>query len=295
MAARSFVSGCSLTADQLAAVNARGITVDDVVDTGCGAAGLNTCGRDARELVNLYPLYDPEHGVYTEWGNIPVPWNHEDVISDERWQVATYTDEFSYRVGDKVVVLESDGLTVVVYEATSNVPVPAGAFDPAHWAEVCRVTVSEPVGLPDIETLLSTYPFYNPKSSLTAWSEFASDWDEDLTIPDSDEWGEAKITKTYFYESGDTVLWNTRCNDYTCVYVATADMPADPSLIIPGPPPSTYFSRLYCIRNGKPSTCGKTISCGPGRIVIDLGRDGTDLVCVPVESDVGVGPRTNGY
>ena len=295
MAARSYVSGCNLTADQLAAINARGITADDIADTGCSAAGLNTCGRDATELVTQYPLYDPEHGVYTEWGDIPVPWSHEDAVSDERWQVASYTDEFAYRIGDKVIVLESDGLTVVVYEATSNVSVPAGAFDPAHWAEVCRVTVSEPVGLPDIKTLLNTYPFYDPKSSLTAWSEFTTEWSVNLTVPDSDEWGEAKITKTYFYESGDTVLWNTRCDDYTCVYVAIADMPADLALVVPGPPPPTYFSRLYCARNGNPSTCEKTISCGPGRVVVDLGRDGTDLVCVPVESDIGVGPRTNGH
>lgn len=293
MAARSFVTGCNLTADQLAAVNARGITTNSIVYTGCSAAGLNTCGRDATELLNLYTLYNPEHGVYTEWGDIPVPWNHEDAISDERWQVATYTGEYAYLIGDTVIVLESDGLIVVVYEAIANVPVPAGAFDPSQWSEVCRVTVSEPVGLPDATKLLDTYPFYDPKSFLTAWSEFASDWDVDLTAPDSDKWDEAKIAKTYFYQSGDTVLWNTRCNDYTCVYVATADMPADPELVVPGPPPPNYFSRLYCIRNGNPSTCGKTISCGPGRVVVDLGS--TDLVCVPVESDIGVGPRTNGY
>jgi len=295
MAARLFVTGCNLTADQLAAVNARGITTNSIANTGCSAAGLNTCGRDARELVNLYPLYDPERGVYTEWGNIPVPWDHEDAISDERWQVAAYTDEYAYRIGDKVIVLESDGLTVVVYEAIVNVPVPAGAFDPAQWSEICRVTVSEPVGLPDVTTLLSKYDFYNPKSFLTAWSDFESEWNEDLIAPNSDGWDEAKIAKTHFYRSGDTVLWNTRCDDYTCVYVATSDMPATPSLIVPGPPPSAYFSRLYCIRNGNLSTCGKTTSCGPGRVIVDLGSDGTDLVCVPVESDIGVGPRTNGY
>lgn len=293
MAARSYVSRCNLTADQLAAVNARGVATDDIADTGCGATGLNTCGRDATELVTQYPLYDPARGVYTEWGNIPVPWSHEDAVSDERWQVASYTDEFAYKVGDEVFILESDGLTVVVYEAITNVPVPAGAFDPTHWSEVCRVTVSEPVGLPGIDTLLNKFPFYRPISDLTTWSEFESEWDVDLTTPDSDEWDEAKISKDYFYRSGDTVLWNTRCNDYTCVYVAIADMPADPTLVVPGPPPLTYFTRSYCVRNGNPSTCGKTISCGPGRTIVDLGS--TDLVCVPVESDVGVGPRTNGY
>lgn len=45
MAARSYVSGCNLTADQLAAVNARGVATDDITDSGCTAAGLNTCGR----------------------------------------------------------------------------------------------------------------------------------------------------------------------------------------------------------------------------------------------------------
>lgn len=214
-------------------------------------------------------------------------WEFENDPSDERWQVAEYVDEHGYRIGDQVIVVGNDGYLITLYTATADGPAPAGPFDPSLWTEVCHVTTSEPVGLPNIATLLSQHPYYDPRSYLTRWGEFTSDWENDLTNPDSDEWDSARIAKGFFYHRGDTVLYDTPCDDYTCVYIATADMPSDPALIAPGPPPSTYFQRLYCVVNGRDNKCTKRVSCGPGRVIVDLGRNDTDLVCVPVESTTG--------
>lgn len=289
MAARSF-DGCALTAAQSEALSAVGVT--SVGDISCSAGDLNTCGRDARELISLYPFYDPGKGIYTQWGDIPWSWDHEDALSDERWQVATYTDTLSYRIGDSILRIEDEGRRLTVYTATSDVPVPAGAFDPDLWSEVCHIVVSEPIGLPDIGALEEQYSYYAPEEYLTEWGDFTESWSTDLVNPDSDQWDGAKIAKQYFYRSGDIVLYDTACGDHTCIYVATADMPADAALVVPGPPPSAFWQRQYCVENGKPSKCDKRIECGPGRVVVDLGgEDAPNLVCVPVESSVGVGPR----
>lgn len=291
MAARSF-DGCALTPAQSEALSAVGVIA--ISDTSCSAGDLNTCGRDATELLSLHPFYDPGKGIYTKWGNIPWSWDHEDSVSDEKWQVSTYVDTYSYRIDNTVLRIEDSGRRIVVYTAIADVPVPAGAFDPDLWSEVCHVVVSEPVGLPDIDALEGQYSYYAPEAYLTEWGEFTESWSTDLTDPDSDEWDDAKISKQYFYRSGDTVLYETPCGDYTCVYVATADMPADAALVVPGPPPPSYWQRQYCVRNGRENKCLKKIECGPGRVVVDLGGENSpNLVCVPVESSVGVGP--SGY
>lgn len=289
MAARSY-GGCGLTAAQESALSVVGISV--VSDISCTSENLNTCGRDARELLASYPLYDPDKGIYTEWGDIPWSWDHEDGVSDERWQVATYVDTYSYRIGNKILRIEEDGRRIVVYTATANVPVPAGAFDPDLWSEVCHIVVAEPVGLPNIDALEEQYDYYAPEAYLTEWGDFAESWSTDLTDPDSDEWNVARISKQYFYRAGDTVLYETSCGNYTCVYVATSNMPANPTLVVPGPPPTAYWQRQYCLPNGRENKCEKRLVCGPGRVVVDLGGEGDpNLVCVPVESSVGVGPR----
>lgn len=246
---------------------------------------------DARDLLSFYDLYDPGKGLYSEWGDIPWPWNHEDALSDERWQVSTYVDTQSYRTGDTVIRIEDDGRRLVVYTATSNVPVPAGAFNPDLWSETCHIVVAEPIGLPSITDLESQYEYYRPEAYITEWGDFAESWSTDLTSPDSDEWDSARIAKQFFYRSGDTVLYETPCGNYTCVYVATSDMPANPALVVPGPPPTAYWQRQYCVENGTENKCEKTVVCGPGYTVVDLGGNSPNLVCVPVESTVGVGPR----
>jgi hypothetical protein len=289
MTARSF-DGCKLTTAQESALSAVGITTTS--DISCTSANLNTCGLDGTDLISLYPLYDPRKGIYTEWGNISLPWNHEDPTSDERWQVSNYVDTYSYRTGDTVLRIEDSGRLIVVYTAISNISVPAGAFNASLWSEVCHITVSEPIGLPDIGVLEEQYDYYAPEAYLTGWEDFTKSWSTDLTDPDSDGWDVARIAKQYFYRSGDTVLYETSCGNYTCVYSATSDMPADQALVAPGPPPPSYWQRQYCVPNGRENKCVKKLECGPGYTVVDLGGEGApNLICVPVESTVGVGPR----
>ena len=286
MAARSY-RGCALNAAQESALSAVGITA--VSDITCTSPVLNTCGRDANELLSLYPLYDPRKGIYTEWGSIPWSWSHEDALSNEEWQTSRYLDSYSYRTGDTVLRIEDSGKRLVVYTATANVPVPAGVFDSSLWLETCHVVVSEPVGLPNITNLESKYEYYNPKLYFTEWGDFTESWSTDLTNPNSDQWDNARIERQYFYKAGDTVLFETSCGNYTCVYAAISDMPADSALIAPGPPPTAYWQRQYCVPNGRANKCKKGLVCGPNRVVVDLGED--NLICVPVESTVGVGPR----
>lgn len=291
MAARTYGSlpiSC-VTPAQLNALATKGISAQDIRDEGCNSALLNTCERDAHDLLNQYGLYNPDKGTYTTWGEFPIHWG--DI--EEEWKSATFTDQYGYRVGESVIIINDDGLLLTLYTATSNTPSPPGPFDPSLWSEVCHVRTSEPVGLPDLSTLLKSYPYYNPREYLTRWGEFESEWDQDLsTLTDSDTWKDARISKDFFYRQNDIVLYDSVCGDYTCVFIASQDMPADTSLVDLGPPPPSYFSRLYCIRNGKPNTCSNMVSCGPGREVVSLSKPPSDYICVPVESNAGVGPKT---
>lgn len=218
MAARTFgnIDPSCLTSEQLEALAAVGIGNNDLIDNGCDAASLNTCGRDANELVTLYPLYNEGQGVYTAWGEIALPWNHEDLVSNEQWSTSNYVDEYSYRVGDIVYRFEKDGYKIVVYEAIQNVPVPAGLFNPALWTEVCSVTTSELVGLPDVRN------FQQYDSSAT-------------------------------YSISDVVVKNSGCNNYTCAYISlTGQNTAPPSqdwerlYCIPNGNPSTCVKQVSC-------------------------------------------------
>jgi len=240
--------------------------------------------KDARELISFYPFYDPTKGTYTAWGDIGFSWDHGDALSDELWQISEYVDTRSYRTGDKVVRIEDGGRKLTLYEASADVSVPAGAFDPSLWTELCHIYVSEPVGSPDI----SGYEYYDPQLYLSEWGEFGETWETDLVNLDSDQWGDAKIALNYFYRAGDIVLYDTACGDHTCVYVATADMPANSELIVPGPPPADYWQKLYCVKNDKEDRCEKKVTCDrPNRELVSLSPGDNDLICVPVESRVG--------
>ena len=277
------------TASQLQALASKGIEVSDIVDTSCTSAYLNTCERDANELFQTYRSYDPTNGIFRKWGNIDIAWGYENSLSDEKWGVAKYIDQYAYRVGDEIVRSENDGYRTVVYRALVNIAPPAGAFNPAQWEVVCSVSTTEPVGLPTIDQVLADYGYYEPRPFLTRWKEFDSAWGSDLTDPDSDMWSDAKIEKPYVYEVGSVVLYDSGCGDYTCVYVATDDVPPQS---INSPPPRQYWEKLYCVVNGKPNKClSESAPCNrPGRVKVSLSSGNNDLICAPVESRLGAGP-----
>ncbi len=150
------------------------------------------------------------------------------------------------------MVITNYGLLVTLYEAIADGPSPSGPFNPALWVEVCHIATSEPIGLPDIETLLATYNYYGASTA---------------------------------YVSGNIVLRDTGCGDHTCVYIANSNVPINTS------PPAPAWNLLYCSPNGKVNTCVKQVVCGPGRTIIDLSSGDRDPICVPVESTTAVGPR----
>lgn len=284
MAARVYTNGC-LTPDQIAALDSIGIDSDVIVDTDCKAESLNTCGKDALEILSLYPVYDTTKGVYTKWGDINSTWNTDS--PNDVWQTASFTDTAGYRIGDKVILIVDDGYRLEVYEAISNTPAPAGVFNPALWELVCYVKSSEQVGVPTYEQLISQYSYYSPRAYITNWGDFDSLWIEDLETMSSDIWGDAKLEKQNFYGAGDIVLYDTELGDYTCAYLAILDMPADQELVLPGPPSSAYWRKLYCVRNdkGRSITDGPVKTCDlPNRTVVSLTADDKNLICVPVES-----------
>lgn len=239
MATRVF--GSCLTEEQLEALD----------DINLQIVGDNKCERDAMSLLQLYPLYDVNKGVYTEWGEIPFNWDEESLLSDERWNVAKYVTEVSYNEDDIVVHIEDDGYRVVVYRAVEDIPSPAGAFNPLLWEEVCYVCTSEPVGVPTYDELISQHSYYNNSTT---------------------------------YQKDSIVILDVPCGDYTCCYIATSA----PGNV---PPPSSPWNKLYCVRNGNPTRCDKELVCDqPNRRVVSLSSPPNDLICVPVESylDAGV-------
>lgn len=241
MAARVY-NGVCLTDEQLDSLAAVGITEDEIVDSSCESGTGNSCGKTPSELLSLYESYDPAKGVYTKWGEIPFPWGTE----EHPWGSAQYTDEFSYREGNRVVLIVNDGSILVLYEALQDLPVPPGPFDGDYWTEVCRIGVQDgQSSLPTITDLESQYDY----------------WDRD-EIP---------------YDSNSTVLKYSPCGDYTCVHVArisTSDSP-----------PSSDWSKLYCVRNGRPNLCTEPEKC-LGKVVY-LSAPYSDRICVPVESTTG--------
>lgn len=243
--------------------------------------------------ISKYPLYDPQKGIYKKWGDIKLPWSTN--LDTDQWQIAEYYDTIAYTSGELVLRVEDDGYRVVLYEALGDISSPPGAFDPSLWTEVCRVVVSEPVGLQSYQYLVDNFEYYKLSLTSTTWSDFNNPWGEDPLYPYSDLWGEAKSVREFFYKAGDIVLYDSNCGDYTCIYVAKIDMPADPELITTGPPSPTYWQKQYCVFNGLQNKCVKVPTCtNPGRKIVSLGRGNTDIICVSVESNTGVRPRTNG-
>jgi hypothetical protein len=133
--ARVFGQGNCLTSDQQEQVGDPPIS-----DTSCYGVYSNTCGIDARELLDLYPVYNPAAGVsLTEWGEINVPWGD----ADQEWGIAKFDTDFGYRQGDRVIRFEQDADYFVLYEAIDDIERAPGVFDPDEWEKICQIRVTD--------------------------------------------------------------------------------------------------------------------------------------------------------
>lgn len=237
--ARLFGQGNCLTTGQQDAVGEI-----EIADTSCYGVYINTCGVDARELLLLYPIYNPLAGLFlTKWGEINTPWG--DI--DREWGDVKIESDFGYFQGDRVLWFEGDGDYLVVYEAVDDIDKGLGPFNPDQWLEVCRIRVTDRSLLSEI---ITRYPY---------WSG-------------SIEQGIVKI--------------DTECSDYSCLYITSTAIVSEVS-----PPNPEFWTRVFCSENGKDNTCGKVIKCGPNRTLVSLSSEDNDLICVPVESFDGIGPR----
>lgn len=232
--------------------------LDAIGDAGVGTEDIvnlscNTCELDAHTAIELYGLYDPERGQVLKWGEFNAPWDTPPSEGDSRWGFANLVSEFSYREGDYCVRLENEGLLVVIYQCIEDLPPFPGIFDSSKWEVLCFIKIVHPLNSLSYEELTDLYDYY----------------DEDST-----------------YDTGSYVLLDRNCQDTTCLYQSLVDDASNP-LISP-----VSWSKLYCVPNGKPNSCKKPpVLCDkPGRKIVSLSSGGSDPVCIPVESLVGVNP-----
>jgi hypothetical protein len=231
----------------------------DLVDKSCDRE-LNTCGAGIDEIFDLYPIYDPQRGLFNTWGGIPFPWKISDLTfnldfpaTDDKWRVASYKARNAYFIGDRVIVIENDGYKICVYEALEDIPALSKAFKREKWEEVCCIETTIPAGLPSIEELKERFSYYFLDFFYRDWQDFISDWSNDLEEPEgNDQWNNARIRKEFFYREGDIVLVDSECEDALCVYIAIKDMPATQGVYDEYVKFKTdeYWQKIYCVKTG---------------------------------------------
>lgn len=228
----------------------------DVVDKSCSRENVNTCGKSIEQLLEQYPIYNPQRGLYKSWGDIEFPWEISNSTpnlifteSSDKWEVASYRALYSYREDDLVLLIEDYGHVISLYRANQDILATNRAFDYSKWDKVCQVETTVPAGLPTEAELLERYELYNSGYTFfySEWGTFNSTWSEglleqsisecgpDLTIEQleqclesksSDQWKNARIRRETFYRKGDIILLKGECDDSLCVYIAIADLPA---------------------------------------------------------------------
>jgi hypothetical protein len=248
-----------LTEEQKTSVERLGVE-SSVVDNSCSRE-TNSCGKSLQELVDQYSFYDPQKGTYTSWGNIEFPWDIDSSTvfnlnyaeSDNKWRVAKYQTQFSYFTGDKVLYIEDDGYKISLYEANQDIDSAVGIFEESKWDRVCQIELSKPFTLPTPEELNELYSFYSLEFFLTKWGDFSNNWSFNLENDSSDQWGDAKIRKDFFYSRGEYILVEGYCKDTLCLFLAHTDMPAtDENYEIYknflDSPWENYFQKVYCVK-----------------------------------------------
>ena len=252
---------------------------DGVVDKSCSRASINTCGMSIEQLFATYPIYNPQKGLYSSWGDIEFPWEISPTTpgliiadTDDKWGVATYSSVYLYRAGARVLVIEDDGYRVSLYEAKEDILVTGRAFNSSKWRKICHVETTIPAGLPTIAELRRLYKLYELKFFDGEWGEYKEDWDEPLlqqsitfcnqpgrTIAQlekclagqsSDMWKQARVRRQFFYRAGAIVLVDGECGDTVCVYIATQDIPATEAVYAAYQKFSQYnpaWQKIYCV------------------------------------------------
>lgn len=254
-----YFKGCfeDLSKEQKAALEG---VVDGIVDKSCGRE-VNTCGKTIKEIFDLYPIYDPQRGLFNTWGGIPFPWKISDLTenldyasTDDKWRVASYRAKNAYLTGDKVIVIERDGYKICVYEALEDIPALSKAFKKDKWEEICCIETTIQAGLPSLEELKERFSYYGLEFYFKNWEDFASDWSNDLEEPiGDDKWNDAKIRREFFYREGDIVLVDGECEDVLCVFIALKDISATQEVYDEYVKfkPGEYWQRIYCVYTGR--------------------------------------------
>lgn len=279
-----YFRGCfeQLSDDQKSAVEEAG-GESSVVDRSCSSEDVNTCGVSVEELFDTYQIYDPQKGLYKSWGDIEFPWKISGLTpgllfaqSDDRWGVASYRSVIAYPQGSRVLVIEDYGHRVSLYESSEDIVSVSKAFDPSKWTKICHVRTTKQVGLPTPEELRARYKPYRLEVFDTRWGEYTEEWSAALlqqsltycasvtsTISElnkcvsnrsSDEWGEARIRRQFFYRDGDIVLVDGECDDALCVYIATQDIPVSDEFLSDNEvfdPNSDLWQLIYCVPTGR--------------------------------------------
>lgn len=282
---------------------------NEVIDTIRCIEGLNTCGISIKELFETYPIYNPQKGLYSSWGDIPFPWEIAEETfnlllaeTDDKWRVAKYREIVAYPEGSRVLRIEQDGYEVVLYEALEDVLSFPFAFDESKWTKICRVKTSVPAGLPTPADLYSRFKFYELDLFYRDWGEMDEEWEANLreqslqlcisenptatllelekclSDKSSDRWSQSRSRKDFFYREGDIVLVNGECGDVLCVYIAIQDMPATQEIFDEYKvfKLGEYWEKIYCLSTGENKCLGpqRTKTPEEGYEFIEIGSKG---------------------
>ena len=256
-----YFKGCfeQLSAQQKRALEERCLSTD-IVDKSCSREDLNTCGEDARALLDKYEIYHIQKGIYNTWGEIPFPWKVSDLTSgldflntDDKWSVGEYRQTIAYPKGSKVLLIEQNGYEISLYEANEDIESFPGPFNSSKWDKICSVKTTIRTGLPTVEELKQRYKPYTLDLFYKTWGDVQLKWSDKLleeaktdcvnlqgSLSDlekclknygSDSWKETRVKKEFFYRSGDFTLVEEECGDAISIFVALKNIPTSDYII----------------------------------------------------------------
>jgi hypothetical protein len=305
-----FTGGCcnNITPKQLKSLSEACIDTN-VFDTAACIQATNTCGLSAKELLETYPIYNPQKGLYKSWGDIDFPWEVVESTpnlfvseTDDKWSVSKYRAIVAYAEGTKVVYIADDGYTLEVYEALEDVLSFPFELDKSKWEKVCQVKTTVPFGILSIEELLSKYKKFSIEEFYKNWGDIEEGWEsnlqqnaiqvclsqnpnltpgeleECLKDKNSDVWNEARARRVNFYNQGDIFINEGVCGDVICLYIVTENVEVTDEnynkyerFIVDGP-----WQKVYCVSTGVNKCLGVSRSKEPseGYELVEIGSKG---------------------